>query len=211
MQTFSEIHKQHLKELYIPIGWKNPQIINKDTGDVLDIKINKKLNNIPSKPNWDHANRGGFTDAYRLVKDAAIDTTYGFESFLILSNEEDDEPIGVISFKTSDELNGAMKLILDENVDWEYDPIADCIVEAYLVGFKENNFTLVKDMFRLLDQMIEKYEYIGWSVHNNAPVKKIYDKVYKSKKYEMFTSNPSCDKYSGEAYTQYVILGDGNL
>ena len=84
----------------------------------------------------------------------------------------------------------------------------DHINEAYMIGFKENSITLVKDMMKIIDLMLEEYPIVSWSCDSTAPVKKIYDRLYKSKKWDMYTTNPNCD-YFGKAYTQYAIKGKG--
>jgi len=203
--TFKEVYQ--LKERYIPLGSEINQITRQrdltdsETGKPLGRDLEHKLMNIEYEPDWEFAAVDA-SDAYTMAYDAALGAAmYDNPAYLIL---EGNDPAGIIMFASNDTLPDRASQLLNKNT-WNKN--IKCITEIFLVGFKKNSITLVKDIFTLMDKMIEDYEYICWTANNDAPCKKMYDRIYKSNRYKMKTSDPECADAGNNHYTQYVIIG----
>lgn len=150
----------------------------------------QKLKSIENKPNWGYANLEDCDNAFEAAE--KLGSRGGHESFIILDNNSDD-PIGAVKFCVGSCEGLDCKAFFTEEAQDSY--IYDqMIYEIYLLGFKENNLTLVKDVFKLFDEMRDEYPIIKWSVANENPIRKAYLKKVKEWKGVIF-SDPE-DHYS---------------
>jgi hypothetical protein len=171
MKTFEEIYQ--LREKYIDVSSCTSTIIRSDI--VRKLKkltgienIDDKLRNIKPEENWEKLG------CYINGLDAFLSLVYDPNAKCYLLIDDKKDPTGIIIFEI----------------------YADFISEIYLLGFKKNNVTLVRDVINLICKMKNKYKVIEWSVDNKNPVKKAYDK-YISK----LGGKSSEDRF----YTQYLI------
>jgi hypothetical protein len=213
VKSFEEIYQSRLREHIIPLtigkgpigqGVIGSVIANSETGEPIENWILSSLRKIQGKPNWEQANLATDSTALDVTEEYAMDAKNDDLSFLICAKASDDyegqfsEPVGVVKFVTGCD---ASKNVLDHfGIDPEEN--YELISEVYLVGFKENNFTLVKDMFLIVDNLLKEFDIIMWSVKDDNPIKKAYDRILS--RFKNVYRNGS-DRYSGDAYTQYAL------
>lgn len=194
-ELFEQIYLKNLKENFIPLIYKHNLIFNQNTNKEISQFIKQKLIEIPSKKSWKFAKPWeNFSNGLEFVNSLAFDTTKGNETFLVLNNETS-EPIGAITFYIGDLSNIDQEIVdLFGDIDLNELEIYNnkYIVEIGLIGFKENNITLTRDVLTVFDTMLKKYKIISWSVHNINPIKKAYDKIIQ--------------KYNGKSWYNYGKL-----
>jgi hypothetical protein len=138
--------------------------LNKETlKTVLTPKNIKILRNI-KKDKWsDFLEAKGNTAFDYLKKQISDHKSAGFdiqEAYIIIDNKK--LPVGYVNFMVV-EFNGKKPFVY----------------EIELAGFIYNSFTLVKDVILLIEEMLIKYEKVTWTVSNDNPIKKAYDKKVK--------------------------------
>jgi hypothetical protein len=140
--------------------------------------IKDKLEAIKQKPNWHFATKA--ESAWDLIEKNLGKNRGDYLAYLSISG---DVPVGFILFT------------LDKSVYPQ-------ITEIYLVGFKENSVTLVKDVLNLLDDLRLKYD-IHWTVLNENPIKRAYDKkvpqmggtIEEGRKFTLYTLEKRNDEF----------------
>ena len=173
--SFEQILKESQKEIYqlreqcIELtDMVNPPSYGKRFVNELIEKTNiqdigKILENIKWKPNWSLiCNLDSNSNALDVIEEFEAWGCCGL-CYLIIS---ENEPVGIIGFNLHYK---RMFMNMDE------DP--DGIEEIYLLSFKNNNITLVKDVFNLINKLKKQLKLIKWSVKNDNPIKKAYDKM----------------------------------
>jgi hypothetical protein len=129
--------------------------INKISLDQLEFltteDIQEKLENIKKKPNWHFATEA--ETAWDLIKKQIGKNS---KEYLIYLSVVNDEPIGFIL------------LTVEQCIT--------AISEIYLVGFKENSIVLARDVIDLIKQLRKEMD-VAWTVKNDNPIKKAYDKI----------------------------------
>jgi hypothetical protein len=133
---------------------------------------------------------------------------WGGATYLLYKN---DDVIGMISFDFADinldNLTSDVSYVLDENAPEILDKLNSlygkefkAITEIYLVAFKRNTITLIKDVFALLKRMLSEVDAIIWSVKVSNPIKRAYDKKVDGWNGDSFDFNAG-----GENFTMYVL------
>jgi hypothetical protein len=170
----SRLFEDILRERYEPLDFHGTKMQYGNTvidlGKDKDNPLIKRLKSIKNKPNWAFACLDDADDAFDAVKVLGKPGMYGNECFLILDNQTD-EPIGGIKFCVS-EFEGFKR-----GDKLEYVPEGGrMIYEIYLLGFKENNITLVRDVFKIFEEMRRRYPVISWCVEKSNPICRAYHK-----------------------------------
>ena len=197
----SALFESILRERYVPIelgvglngqGREEKMVFNMETERPLSVHLRGLLAAMEKKPEWEHAEIDE-SDGMEITYEFANDAYKGnCRAFLILYEED---PIGLIKFNLDDHVwPDVLKRI--DGLDNVYEHVAEII----LLGFKQNNITLVRDVLSLFDKMIEEYGLVTWSVHNDNPIKKAYDRIL--------------PRFEGTSYrnsggmTKYLVVGN---
>jgi hypothetical protein len=153
MTLFERVLRENTHEM-LPFS-DDDDFLEIEVEDLDDEYVKAALEKIEHQPNWKYA-AGDGDNAYEYLA-SSIDESAS-KSFLI-TDHTDHEMLGYIIFY----------------LDTQSRP-DDGIREISLLGFRENNITLIKDVFKLFDMMRKQYTWIEWSVANANPIKRAYDK-----------------------------------
>lgn len=155
MKSFNEIYRLRERHYNITDIHKtsNFKQLEDKLSQITDIPdMSDKLMDTERQNNWDFVSTKA-KDALDLLMQFDKD----WEQHLIVSGEE---PIGLFMMQ-----HGRLRY-LD-------------IEEIALIAFKSNNITLVKDVFEIMEKSRKLYNSITWSVRNDNPIKRAYDKKVK--------------------------------
>jgi hypothetical protein len=168
--SFDQIH---LREKYTQIYVEDDVLYDNDLDDPIEENLLTKLKHTEiSKEGKDFL--GDYDSAYDYIL-----SWFNLNDGVIYLIKSEGEPIGLVAFSIEhfhfDKQNIANRYGLSEELKIEQnDPFVN---EIYLLAFKPNQITLVKDTFELFKQKLDKYGLVMFTVLNTNPIKKAYDRI----------------------------------
>jgi hypothetical protein len=211
-------HGLMLGSSYIPLSYEMDPDTYCWTATNLPQDLRDKLMVIPAKEDWDHLGFVGVNpednnvlmmgDNLPAVRSSCQECEY----YLIVDTGGD--PVGVIGFNLSpySGSNAFPKGFWDTlRGEFPLSPGDLFVTEICLYGWKSNSVTLVKDVFSLLNTMLDKYGVVVWSAGNGIPIKPAYDR--KIKEWHGYTQeNKRTTSYAlvkGATFSSYTPLQSG--